>query len=136
MLQGSGESIYLYEELPEPIKITSNGKEYAAFTAEQYAKILVIYSNYISLGDFTLAAISEIEELKLQTAEYKRQISDYEIANELLRSRVEEYKTLNLTLENQLTKNKRQSFLKSLGVSALVGLGTGLIGVAVGYSVK
>jgi hypothetical protein len=120
-------------DLPEAKHMVGpDGTHYAAFTMEQYDDLIKIYAGYIALGDFCLAAIFEIGELNIQIDAYKQEVLSYEVANELLKADNKKYKLANGALELKLSKNKRTNFLKTLGVSTLVGLGTGLIGLGVG----
>jgi hypothetical protein len=129
------EDIELYLPKPEGKLITGpDGQIYHAYTKEEQKQIDRSFRSYHLLSDFAIAAIFAIGDLEQTIEQLNQEVMDYEVQNELLLIELQKSRLLKNALEIKLTNNKRKSFFLTLGLSTLLGVSSGLIGVAVGQS--
>lgn len=112
--------------------VGQDGTQYAAFTIEQYEQLIRMANAYYYLGEVFVLQQQKILNFQFQINEYQQEILLYSALNETLKAENNQFEEQNNILSKRLEKDKKTRFLKTLGVSALVGVSFGLIGIGIG----
>ena len=131
-----GEDIPLDLQAPTPKRIMGSDGVQFVFTAKQYQKLTQIINAYDDLGTLAVKQEQKIIALNLQVVDLQKEIylCGGEALSASLQVQIRDYKLQIDKLNDKLSKNKKRNFLRTLGVSTLMGISFGLVGVAVGKS--
>lgn len=103
----------------------SDGVVYIIYTEEQNKQLKKIYDNYRSLSSYNL----QLWELNVDLS---NDVNKELTLNQKLNERLAEANKTNYELKLNLEQTQEKRFVKAMGLSLLVGLGMGLLGVGIG----
>jgi hypothetical protein len=109
--------------------MANDGSVYVIYTEEQNEQLQKIHKNYKSLASYNI----QLWELYLDLSNYcDKEYSVLKVENEKLNYKLSEANKTNNELKLSLDQSKEKKFMRVMGVSLLVGLGMGALGVGIG----
>lgn len=102
---------------------------YVIYTEEQNEQLIKIYKNYKSLASYNI----QLWELYVDLSSYcDKEYSDLKVENQKLNYKLTQANKTNNELKLTLDQTKEKKLMKTLGLSLLVGLSMGALGVGIG----
>ena len=135
--QDSSPEVELFLPFPSGEYVMGDdGNLYVLFTLEQHSELIRTYNSYNELSEICFLSIIRILELSKDLNYYKKLVFNYELENETLRIRYNNFKEENEKLQLKLKEKKKQRVGTTIGLTIMTGIATGLIGISVGKTIR